>query len=570
MKKTISLLLALVMMVSLLAGCGNPQEKAAEPISTPETEAPVIEAPDETVPEAEWLPLVKDGEATLTIGVMQRANVEDYETNALTRYLEENTGVNLEFVYFSSDINEASTQLSLMAAGGEELPDIIWSWMKLEKTRMFEFGREGYFLDLKDLLKENGHYFWEQYEKLSDTEKSRIFNLGTDPETQEFYGMPILLNTQLDNLQTLANINQNWLDKLGLQMPTNVEELRTVLEAFATQDPNGNGQKDEIPVLGGRYNSSAGNFAAYVINAYVYYNWKYPFNVTNGEVWTPFTTDEFRQALIYLNGLCQDGLVSPLAFTGTDVAEYIPLITPAEGSSVTGVFTEHPLTGSENGNMAIDEFVAMPALADATGKGGYTVINPNALLYSSYITADCEDPALAMKFLDFFYNDTTVTSVRFGEEGVDWVRKEGKDYYGNDAHISVVNSDAFAKGNQTWQWNGSSIMTNENYNAISETDDPYTAVLYRLYSEYWGVINDAKIPAQTITEMVYTAEENEIVTEVKTVLQEYLQEAVAQFSTGVLDPNNDADWQAYLDKLDTMGVPKYLDVVKTAYARMNG
>lgn len=43
-------------------------------------------------------------------------------------------------------------------------------------------------------------------------------------------------------------INKQWLDKLGLSVPTNWDELYNVLKAFKTQDPNGNGQADEIPM----------------------------------------------------------------------------------------------------------------------------------------------------------------------------------------------------------------------------------------------------------------------------------------------------------------------------------
>ena len=43
-------------------------------------------------------------------------------------------------------------------------------------------------------------------------------------------------------------MNSDWLETLGLEQPTTPEELRTVLEAFKTQDPNGNGKADEIPL----------------------------------------------------------------------------------------------------------------------------------------------------------------------------------------------------------------------------------------------------------------------------------------------------------------------------------
>ena len=43
-------------------------------------------------------------------------------------------------------------------------------------------------------------------------------------------------------------INVEWLNKLGLKMPTTTEELKQVLIAFKTKDPNGNGKADEIPM----------------------------------------------------------------------------------------------------------------------------------------------------------------------------------------------------------------------------------------------------------------------------------------------------------------------------------
>ena len=43
-------------------------------------------------------------------------------------------------------------------------------------------------------------------------------------------------------------MNSDWLERWTWQQPTTPEELRTVLEAFKTQDPNGNGTADEIPL----------------------------------------------------------------------------------------------------------------------------------------------------------------------------------------------------------------------------------------------------------------------------------------------------------------------------------
>ena len=42
-------------------------------------------------------------------------------------------------------------------------------------------------------------------------------------------------------------VRQDWLDKLGLKAPQNVDELYTVLKAFRDRDPNGNGKEGRDP-----------------------------------------------------------------------------------------------------------------------------------------------------------------------------------------------------------------------------------------------------------------------------------------------------------------------------------
>ena len=70
-------------------------------------------------------------------------------------------------------------------------------------------------------------------------------------------------------------IRKDWLDKLGLEMPHDPESLYQVLKAFRDRDPNGNGKKDEIPMVGSNtlYCADApswimNNFGEYVYDAY--------------------------------------------------------------------------------------------------------------------------------------------------------------------------------------------------------------------------------------------------------------------------------------------------------------
>ncbi len=63
------------------------------------------------------------------------------------------------------------------------------------------------------------------------------------------YVMPFLLGDEMLSSVNGPALRKDWLDKLGLKVPTTIAEWETVLTAFRDKDPNGNGKKDEIPYL---------------------------------------------------------------------------------------------------------------------------------------------------------------------------------------------------------------------------------------------------------------------------------------------------------------------------------
>ena len=71
--------------------------------------------------------------------------------------------------------------------------------------------------------------------------------LSTD-ENGAIYGIPNY-RSLWPRTNRVLYINKTWLDNLGLQVPTTMDELEEVLIAFKNEDPNGNGDtKDEIPL----------------------------------------------------------------------------------------------------------------------------------------------------------------------------------------------------------------------------------------------------------------------------------------------------------------------------------
>lgn len=502
----------------------------------------------------------------LTVGIMQNTNVTSFDDNAYTKWIEETLGIDLEFVYYSSAGSEAIKQLSLTAASGKDLPDVILGFHEMNHYTVNEFGEEGYFIDLTDLIDKYGKNYKAALEKLPEEESTYLKEKAINTTTGEIYAMPIALCSAFDDLQNLMYINQDWLDKLGLKAPTNTEELYNVLKEFKTKDPNGNGEADEVPMLGG-YLGRGNDIISYLINAFVYYNSSEGFNVTDGVVWDPLTTNEFRQALIYGNKLVKEGLLSDLTFTLQANNEYMSLITPADGPSKVGIFCGYPDGYMDKQSNAVGNYTALGYLADATGKGGYTVVNEPPIYWSNYITSSCDDKASAMKLIDLFYSDESIMRSRHGEKDVDWTYGEGVSPYGTKAFVNIINGDAYFKGNSTWCKNMAGIMTHENYIPVAVEGEGVMAEFSRLQKESWEILEAAKMPEERVLKLVYTQEEYSVREEYVTPVNTYYLEQINLFVSGQVDPNSDAEWNKFLSTLEKVGRTKLLEVAQEAYDR---
>ena len=493
---------------------------------------------------------------TLTVGIPLYGSVSDFDDNALTKYVEEKLGIELEFVSYVSNASERMQQLTLQATGGQELPDVFWGWQQTSITTISEFGEAGYFQDLTPLIEQYADNYKEQFAKLSKDEQEYILSRGTTDDGG-FYGMPLYTAFDyMDHLQNAMYINKTWLDNLGLDVPTDIASLEKVLKAFKNQDPNGNGAQDEIPMMGR-------GIANYVINAYQYYDTEYPADVNNGKVSAPYVTDNYRQALIKLNDWCKKGLYSDLSITISNTNEIKALITPTSNEARVGIWCGHPLTYTNVASPILEEYVALPALSDETGAGGYTVTRPQTLMFCGYISKDCENTEAAMKLLDLFYADESVTRMRHGEKDVDWrYIEEGtaKNALGNDAKFELLTNGASDKG---WGINGSSIFTSDNYMPAYRENNQAD----RLAREAWEYQKVANIKKETIARMDYTDDEMDKRQSLEGLITSEVASSRDQFITGELNPNNDADWNKYIKSLNDLDLKELMNLFQDVYSK---
>ncbi|GHU74354.1 hypothetical protein AGMMS49992_15550 [Clostridia bacterium] len=122
----------------------------------------------------------------------------------------------------------------------------------------------------------------------------------------EVYAMPYIAYTAAFPFSSY--IRTDWLDKLGLSIPTTLDELHDVAAAFAKNDPDGNGAADTLGISGAN-----GGFH-YIFGAYGIMRNTYNLQDDGSVVYTS-VTEPYKNALKTLAAWYAEGLIDPESFT---------------------------------------------------------------------------------------------------------------------------------------------------------------------------------------------------------------------------------------------------------------
>lgn len=519
-------------------------------------------------------PIVKEGEdITITIGLEQNVNVTDYYDNHLTKMIEERTGVKLEFVLFPS--TDASAKLDLMVAAGEKLPDIIHVGVG-STARVLNYANAGAIIPVE-----------KYYETLGEPLRLRAEAVGKDYDSileqlrlpdGHIYAANFLLDNNYNNYHAQrAWINQAWLDKLGLETPTNYEELYNVLVAFRDGDPNGNGDADEIPMMGCT-NGWCSDAVKYLQNMFIYANCNntcfLPFSETDGKLDVSYDKDEYREALKYTNKLVADGLLSTLSFTqdGTQFNTFMRA-SPAQ----VGVFVVGGAEPLFDGECAA-QYVPFEVCAGPQGVQWQTLYTSSPGT-CAVISADCEHPEIAFLYLHYVYYcyledsmdsyDIYYTAA-YGKQGENWdYAKEGSmSVYDVPASLNVIKNITGTPSNNTWARFDVFVNIVNPLDLLQESDGRTDTFLYNAAKNF--KLNSVHAPAESDLpgKLNYSLEETEIWNDTRTALTIYVDECRTLFTIGEMDPNNDADWESYLKELNNLQYKELLAVDQMVYDRM--
>lgn len=547
MKKWIALLLCLATLVTLLTGCGKKEETVSDqPGASTSGDA------------------AADG-VTITIGLPRSALVTDYDNNAFTNWLEEQSGYSIQFQYFQASTSDAKTQLSTMMVSGEKLPDILYNF-QLSDDLIKEYGDDGYFLDLRDYYADRegaSKVFWERLQEIPEEEQVTNVRRMTDVENGAMYSLPCIQTSDIDTMDYQMWINQTWLDELGLQAPTNPDELYEVLKAFKQRDP------DCVP-LAGIENSMGGDVINWIVNMFTYCDDTRRWNVDEtGKLYMPYTTDDYRQALIYMHKLVQEGLMTPLCWT-IKIQEMQALTSPADNDPMVGIFAGHLTLHVTPGSEVLYNYKPLDLFGNA-------VINENINRRSTFITTDCENPDAAFALAMALYSKEAGWRLRYGEQGVNWDYADAgtESYLGKPAEIKILD-DPFAKLNSClWGDMAASLLTDAEGESAEKVEgrdawaDYKNTIVAEQVANYHAAA-EANNPKTLCPPLIQTTQEKDEILQIKSDVLTIINKCRAQFANGELDPNDDAAWNDYLAQLDTLGLAQYQAQSQAIYDRQLG
>ena len=195
MKRLLAVYLMLFLFAGSLTGCGGSNQE---------------NVPEEIV----WVLLEEDE--------------KQYNNLAGIQKIEEATGVNITFELMTKE------EYNYMLASGK-YPDVMVAY--LYNGEVLDLLNRGVAIEVSELVENNSTYLKAIYEDNPDIYREAQTN---DGKLIYFPSLnPMKSNEDFYRLAYSGLIiRQDWLDKLGLGIPTDIEEWHTVLTAFKTRDCN--------------------------------------------------------------------------------------------------------------------------------------------------------------------------------------------------------------------------------------------------------------------------------------------------------------------------------------------
>lgn len=342
-----------------------------------------------------------------------RIPVEEQVDSPYYNYVGEVTGAAPQTISWEWDGAEGYLRgLRLMLASGD-LPDALKPY-DVQLTK--ELIDEGVAIPLDDLLEEHGQNILAM---LTESEWETVRSQSSDGQ---IYYIP---EVNAADRYPVGLIRQDWLDRVGLPMPTTRDEFVEVLRAFRDQDANGDGDpSNEIPTSG-----RAGlrwlddMFMMHGVSMFEGFPlWRW--DEESGEMVSEQISDEMRESIDFLRMLYAEGLIDDV-FVIQSASDWIAKIS----SSRVGHYFHLPSTleifSGFRENEPDARWAYMPPLS-VDGEPARQFMFQRAGVPGMMITTAATNPERIIQWYDWAMTAEGSMFNWLGIEGEDWRMANGE------------------------------------------------------------------------------------------------------------------------------------------------
>ena len=322
------------------------------------------------------------------------------ENNTLTKYIQDQVleDCNVKVNFVAVPRSGSNDKVNIMMAGGSA-PDVIFSY----SDNLFgDFASKGGLTDLGPYIEEFGP---DLKKELETTLEAGVLN-GIQ------YAVPARRGWQ--QVRHLGYIRKDWVDALGMELPTTKKELIDILYAFKEKDPGNMGDQLVPWTMGGNQNSEkfylnfVGSYGrtGEEKDEYMY--------AENFKAIQPGTEEGFK----VLNQLYNDGIISQDFAVDTNDDKFMQDITNGKaGFFVQDDFSPIDALITLKENVPTAEFVPINAFENPDGE----YVNPANPLYGMYIMvpkASEKKAGAVIKYLNWLAKTENAVNVAFTPEHV--------------------------------------------------------------------------------------------------------------------------------------------------------
>lgn len=304
MERFTALAAAVMLAGTSLAGC-----KAADTAAGAAGTAQTTETKASSAAEGE-AGASQTAEEPVEMCILKGGNTVEIDDNAeVTKLIEERFNIDLKGFYVGA--KNYQENLNVKFAGGE-MPDVMIIDTPAQLGTYVEGGIVG---ELPiEVIREKA----PNYAKCADENDD-----GSLWGTMIYKGKNYGVTNPLSPKPFAMFWNQNWLDKLGLEVPVTLEEYEEVLTAFVEQDPDGNGVKDTAGMAERAFGSVFGAFGLRCVtgNAPGFRVEEMQLGEDNVPFF-PYIRPEAKQALEVLHRWYEKGIVDKEFVTGENHGGY--------------------------------------------------------------------------------------------------------------------------------------------------------------------------------------------------------------------------------------------------------